>query len=434
MRKTLVVAAREYQAAVRTKTFLITLVAMPLLMGGSVLVQWLTKDIGSTKKKHFAVVDRTRGAWVAPRLKEFLAAARPDLVLEVVPPSAGGEAEAKEQRFALSQRVRRGELIGFMEIGPKVLTPTLPAKDDTLPDAVSVRYQSDQLTAIQVQRVIEAKVNDLVQEARAVAAGLTPSKWPDVRTPVPVKSRGLTRRDARGELEDASEQSRIASFGVPFGMMMLLFMVLMISATPLMQGVVEEKMQRIAEVLLGSVRPFELMMGKLLGMTGVSLTIAAVYLGGAYWAATHFGFGDYVPAGLLAWFVVFQALATLMYGSLFIGIGAACSDMKETQNMMWPVMILVMVPLFFLGPVLQEPSSPLATGLSFFPFATPMLMLARQAVPPGVPVWQPLAGAVIVLVTTVLCVWAAGRVFRVGILMQGKGARVSDLVRWVFRG
>jgi ABC-type Na+ efflux pump permease subunit len=132
--------------------------------------------------------------------------------------------------------------------------------------------------------------------------------------------------------------------------------------------------------------------------------------------------------------VVFQFLAALMFGSLFIAIGAACTDMKETQNLLWPVMLLASLPLFLMGTVLREPNAPVARGLSFFPFATPTLMIARQAVPPGIPWWEPVLGVVLVLATTVFCVYAAGRIFRVGILMQGKGARVGELLRWVFRG
>jgi ABC-type Na+ efflux pump permease subunit len=176
------------------------------------------------------------------------------------------------------------------------------------------------------------------------------------------------------------------------------------------------------------------MLGKLLGMTGVSLTVSAVYLGGLYWAAWHYGFADFIPAGLLVWFFVFQALAALMYGSLFIAIGAACTDMKETQNLLWPVMLLIVMPMFLMGSVLQEPNSAVAAGMSFFPFATPTLMIMRQSVLPGVPAWQPAVGVALVLATTLLCVWAAGRIFRVGLLLQGKGAHLGEMMRWVFRG
>jgi len=84
--------------------------------------------------------------------------------------------------------------------------------------------------------------------------------------------------------------------------------------------------------------------------------------------------------------------------------------------------------------VLEEPNGPVATGLSFFPFATPSLMVARLGVPPGVPLWQPLAGTALVILSTVACVYAAGRIFRVGLLLQGKGADFAQLLRWVVRG
>src|SRR5207248_6583603 len=135
--------------------------------------------------------------------------------------------------------------------------------------------------------------------------------------PVSLQFEGLTTIDAQGRVREATEADKIASVAVPLALMLLMFMMVMMSATPMMQGVVEEKMQRIAEVLLGSVRPFQLMLGKLLGMTGVSLTMASVYLGGALWAAHRYGFAEYVPAELLVWFFAFQALASLMYGSLF---------------------------------------------------------------------------------------------------------------------
>jgi ABC-2 type transport system permease protein len=108
--------------------------------------------------------------------------------------------------------------------------------------------------------------------------------------------------------------------------------------------------------------------------------------------------------------------------------------MKETQNLLWPVMLLACLPMFVVGNVLQEPNNPVATGLSFFPFSSPMLMIARMAVPPGIPWWQPLVAVAGALTTTTLCVYVAGRIFRVGLLMQGKGAKLGEMVQWVIRG
>jgi ABC-type Na+ efflux pump permease subunit len=115
-------------------------------------------------------------------------------------------------------------------------------------------------------------------------------------------------------------------------------------------------------------------------------------------------------------------------------IGAAVSDMKEAQNLMTPVMLVVVAPMFVWLNVVKEPLSTSSLVMSLFPPATPMLMILRQAVPPGVPLWQPLLGIVLVLITTMGAVFVAGRIFRVGILMQGKGANIAEMLRWALRG
>ena len=157
-------------------------------------------------------------------------------------------------------------------------------------------------------------------------------------------------------------------------------------------------------------------------------------MAGAYYGLNKYGLADRIPLTVYAWFIVYQILAVVMYGSLYIAVGAACTDMRETQSLMWPIMVLAMLPIFVALGVIREPNSNFAFWASLFPPITPMLMLARQSVPPGIPVWQPALGVVVVLLATLACVYAAGRIFRVGILMQGKGAKVGDLVRWVVRG
>jgi ABC-2 type transport system permease protein len=431
MRKMLVIAVREYLAAVRTKAFIITLVVMPVLMGGSVVMQWLLRDFRDTAAKRFAVVDRTPGEQLLESVKKIAEEHKdPPFLVERVPPAAN----SAEQRADLSERVRKGELFGFLDIGAGVLEPAAISADKD--DNHRIRYQSNRPTNQVFPILMREKLTNKIQKLRFAGEKLPASfeKVSAIMYATKIDSKGLTRRDRDGQIEDATPQSQFAPVAVPMGLLILMFMVIMMSAAPLMQGVVEEKMQRIAEVLLASVRPFALMLGKLLGMTAVSLTITAVYLGGLYWAAHRYGFAEFVPATALIWFLVFQVLASLMYGSLFIAVGAACTDMKETQNLLWPVMMLAMLPMFVLGSVLQEPNSIVATALSFFPFATPMLMIVRLSIPPGIPLWQPLAGVVLVLATTLLCVWAAGRIFRIGILMQGKGAKLGEMMRWVFRG
>jgi ABC-2 type transport system permease protein len=440
----LVVAAREYLAAVRTKTFLIGLLVMPLLMGGSVLIQVIFKDVVDTAERTYALIDRTPGRQYTRAIEDAVSdynakavengkQVRPRFVVETVAPQGTTDQEIKRQRYELSERVRTGKLHGFAEVLPGAGGDS--AEKEKPEGRVTLRYQSNRVTDMAFAKLAEDAVAKKVRADVRKETGLAKSAEKVLLHPVKLLSKGLTELDKQtGEATEASEQSRIASVLAPGALMMLMFMVVLMGATPLMQGVVEEKMQRIAEVLLGSVRPFPLMMGKLIGMAGVSLTISAVYMAGGFWAAAQFGFGGALSAETVAWFVVYQVMAALMYGSLFIAVGAACTDMKETQNMLWPVMLLVMLPVFLLGNVLREPNGPLAVGLSFFPFSTPMLMVARLAAPPGIPWWQPALGVVVVLLTTVLCVYAAGRIFRVGLLMQGKGARFGEMVKWVFRG
>ncbi len=431
MHKVLVIARREYLAAVRTKAFLLTMLVVPLLMGGSIVMQVALKDVKDTTVQHFAVIDLSPGGRLFAAIRAAVEqldveraagkAAVPGIEVErVVSPDDLGQG-LTALRLELSERVRRGGLQGFVEIGPDVYGQGRGA----------LRFQTNRATIRDFPALVGRVVREQVQDARWREAGMDAAKVRGAMEDLPeVETLGLSTED-----KPAGEKLNLAAaFLVPFAVMMLMFMVIMLTATPMMQGVVEEKMQRIAEVLLGSVRPFDLMLGKLLGMTAVSLTISAVYLSGAWWTAQRYRFAPELTPGLVGWFLAYQVLAALMYGSLFTAVGAACTDMKETQTLMWPVMILVMVPLWVLGAVVQEPNGTVVTGLSFFPFATPMLMTARQAVPPGVPWWQPAAGAAIVLLTTLACVWAAGRIFRVGILLQGKGARVADLARWVLRG
>jgi len=208
----------------------------------------------------------------------------------------------------------------------------------------------------------------------------------------------------------------------------------MMGAVPLLNSVMEEKTQRIAEVLLGSLKPFEFMMGKVLGGVGVSLTGSVVYVVGGIAMVGAMGFAEFVPYRVLPWFFVFMLLAILMIGSMLAALGAACSDPKDAQSLTLPAMLPVIAPMFVMMPVLREPQSGLATWMSLFPPCTPLLMLARMATPGGVPGWQPWVGLCGVILFTLISVWAGGRIFRMGILLQGKPPKLGEMLRWAIRG
>jgi ABC-2 type transport system permease protein len=175
-------------------------------------------------------------------------------------------------------------------------------------------------------------------------------------------------------------------------------------------------------------------MGKLLACASVSILLAAIYIVGGLVMAGSYGYAGAITPAMMGWFMLYLFMAVLLFGAIFIAIGAACNDLKDSQNMMTPALIFLMVPVFTWAAVLRAPDSPLSMALSLFPTATPFLMLLRIALQPGPPLWQVLLSVVLMGATTVFVVWAAGRIFRTGILMQGKSATVGEMIRWVRAG
>ena len=445
MVRVLAVALREYKAAVHTKAFIVSLLLMPLLVAISIGVQIIAHRADVDKTKMYAIVDRTgqlMPAFEAAKVRhneselydaETKMRVEPAFALLFVEPSADVEADILAQRLALSQRHEAGEFEGFLEIGPDVFE--IVPRGSPADDRHDIRFQSDKLAVTRFSQWSSDVVNDAVRAKRFEGVNISPHVVRELSTPVSLVTKASTKKNAAtGEIEEASDAARLASFFLPGMLVMLMFMMVLLGAVPAMQGIVEEKQQRIAEVLLGCVPPFELMLGKLVGVIAVSFTVASVYLGGGYAVAVYLAMTDVLAPSVLVWFVVFMVLASLIYGSMFMAVGAAANDMKETQSLQMPIMMIVTLPLLMLGSVLRDPDGTLAIVGSFVPFSAPMLMTARLASPAGVPWWQPTLAAIGVLVTALFCVWAAGRVFRIGLLAQGKGVKLGDLARWIWRG
>jgi ABC-type Na+ efflux pump permease subunit len=240
----------------------------------------------------------------------------------------------------------------------------------------------------------------------------------------------IQMRTPRADAED-SMRTLLASLLAPLFTLLLVFMAVMSSAPYTLHSVIEEKQQRIAEVLLGSMSPFQLMAGKLIGAAGVTLVLGLVYILGGVYAAVSGGQAHLVSVPLLIWFVVFLLAALLMFGAIFVAIGAACSDLKDSQSMMQPVMIFLMLPLLAAPVILRAPHATFSVVLSLIPAWTPFLMLMRLAMTPPPPAWQVALSLVITAATTGALVWAAARIFRVGLLMQGKPPNIPELLRWI---
>jgi len=429
MRKVLTIARSEFHSAVRSRGFLIGIMLMPLLFGAATLLQRVVERHSNSTVRRVGIVDETGQLFVrlATAAEAWNRGTRdigpdvtdgPRFAVERVEPGRDRQA----LRLTLSERVRRQELFAFVE---------LPAGLLGTEGSSRIRYYSAAPAYRELPDWLQRAVLKEVVSRRFIEANVSPIVVASLLKPIATDEFGLAARATDGHVREAVELDRVRTIGIPVAFMFVLFVVVVMTTPQLMNSVLEEKMSRISEVLLGSVQPFELMLGKLLASTAVSAVMTIVYLTGGAWAANRWGYLDVLDPWMVAWFVVFLLLSVLMYGSFFIAIGAACSDLKDAQNLMGPAMMLLMVPALTWTLIARAPQSAFAVGMSLFPPATPFLMLLRLALPERPPAWQVVLGMLLTLVATIAVVWAAGRIVRTGLLMQGKGVTVGEIWRWV---
>jgi ABC-2 type transport system permease protein len=227
---------------------------------------------------------------------------------------------------------------------------------------------------------------------------------------------------------------------------MLLYMTILLYAVAVMRATLEEKTSRVVEILVSSVKPSELMLGKILGVGSVGLTQLAVWVTLGILALTM-GMPAIMAAqpdlldpdtiaqalpgvGLSALFVGLFLGGYFIYSAVYAAVGAMCSTEEEAQQAHLPVMMLLIIPIMFLMPVIENPNSPMAVAASLVPFFSPVLMYARAATG-AVPMWQIGTALALLIVGVWVVAWLAGRIYRVGILMQGKRPTLPELWRWV---
>jgi ABC-2 type transport system permease protein len=442
MHSALIIARREYLATIRTKAFLIGLIIAPLFMGGSIIGMALLNDKVDTNDRRIVILDDTgtigdaliaaanlrnehelfdrNGKRVRPAYLIELHHSDPDIPRHVT-------------LLNLSNQVRSGALFGFLEIGPDLLTPATPTPSAS-PARQRVAFFSKNPALDDMRAWLRDRINEHVREIHVKNFGLDPTTVATLFQRHPVDGMQLLRADDPGEIREPERANEIASIATPALLMFFLFMLVMMGAMPLFNSVMEEKNQHIAETLLSSITPFQFMFGKVLGGVAISLTASAFYIVATLFTLGNMGLMGFVPMELIPWFLLYLVLSILMMGSIMAGIGATCSDLKEGQNLTLPAMIPILIPMFVMMPVIKEPLSSFATILSLIPPFTPMLMMLRQAVPGGVPMWQPAVGLVGLLLFTLFCIWMGSRIFRAGILFKGKTPGFATLLHWIIRG
>ncbi len=452
MTKIFTIAIREYRAMVATKAFLLSITVMPLLMFGSIIAMNLLQKVGGGETRRIVVADGTQ--FLFPALEAAVAARNDQLHhLHNDTSERGGlgpdinrfqlelattPALTDEDRLRYSSEIRAGTLYGLLEIPAGVdATPEIDLeslREGNLPPQVSAKFYSVDSSLSEARQFLQVVINKSVKTKRLAEAGIDPLAVELASLPVEVSGMGLVEREAGGKITAAQKKDELSTLMMPMGAMMLMFLVIFLAAQPALESVLEEKSGRIAEVLLGCATPVQLMAGKLLGCVAGSLTIFGIYLLGGYFIAQRVGWIGMIPYHLLPWFIVFQILGVTLYSSVFMAIGASVNQLKEAQSMLLPVWVVKMLPFFIWLNVIRGPNDLVPTLLSFFPPATPTMMVLRLATGAAIPWWQPYLGVLVALAATLACIFLAARIFRVGLLWQGKTPRLVELFRWAARG
>ena len=405
------VIRREYLQRVRSKWFIMVTLLAPIIMIAMIVIPAFIAARSDRSDRDLLIVD---GSGV---LYERLAS---DF-------EASGYTVAEEPWTVdvvtdLRQQASDGEIGGFLVLD-----------DLTLETGEAVLYANERPSLIR-HMTLRSAIASAALEYQLEQQGLDAGAM-------------LAGGELRVEmLVDEGSDTDDPQFFVAYMGTMFLYMVILIYAVSVMRATLEEKTSRIVEVIVSSMKPWHLMLGKILGVGAVSLTQIAVWLS---MGALAVGAGipmliaarpelanlDTVVAvlpglWLLILFVGLFLFGFFMYSGLYAAVGAMCSTDEEAQQAQFPVMMFLIIPILFVLQAIQEPLTPLVTWLSLFPLFSPVLMWARVA-GGGVPGWQIGLSFVLMGATVIGVAWLAGRIYKVGILMAGKKPSLPELWRWV---
>jgi len=326
---------------------------------------------------------------------------------------------------ALNQMVNADEIFAYFVIG----TDPISGRD-------SSRYVSNNLTDADLLNWYEGQVSAEVRERRLAQENITPQVAQWIQTPVQFDARKVS---GTGEEEEVKTRDRARQIA-PVVFVYLLWVSVFTVSQMLLTNTIEEKSNRVIEVLLSSVSPVELLAGKIAGIAATGLTlvgswalmfyIGALYLPRAFGAPMDLNLASLATDPIyIGSFIGYFLLGYLFFAAILSSMGSVCNTLKEAQNLMQPVILLFIVPLMTMMPIMRDPNGTLARVLSFIPPFTPFVMMNRAAGPPAL--WEYAATTVLLIASVAAVLWAGAKVFRIGILLTGKPPKVKEILRWV---
>ena len=434
MTKFLAVIKREYLQRVRAKMFIVTTILLPAAMSFFGVVPILVMNI-KTPAVRVAVVDQTgklydqlRNALVSDESEQQPAnrnASAPSMrrgmtsfQLEEI---TAQNRSMDEIRETLNQRLRARTIDGYLILPPDFLDSGEAEFINNNPGDVFTppALQSALNRAVREQRLIEAKVDNKTRE------GLFR----------PVELQAVKVGETGGQ-----ESTSASSFALVFGIGFVMYLSILMYGQVVLGAVIEEKETRIAEILFSSVRPFPLMMGKLVGVSLVALTQLAIW-GLAFSAFALYGVNllasrgvtsftiPNIPIAHFIYFGLFFLLGYFIYATIYALVGSMVTTAQEGGQLAMPIIIMLVVSFYLFLPVSRSPDSSFAFWVSMIPFSAPVAMVVR-IVTHTPPFWQIALSLLIGFSSVLVIMWAASRVYRVGMLMYGKRASIPEALRW----
>ena len=421
MRKIWLIVKREYITRVRTKAFILGTLALPLL-SGTILVISIFVAAGSSKSAvKIAILDEVGGlgSAVQKSLTQNKSSSRPDSeVVQIV------EHPSPRLEEFFNSQVKTGEVDGVLVL-PKGL----------LDGKSSAKFHARSMQAMALLGPLERAVSDAIISRRLTAEGKKAGAMKNVFKLAQVQLVSPASQDQKG---DSSE----ANFAIAIIAGMVLYMTLVVYGMSTMHSVMEEKSTRMIEILVSSIKPFDLLAGKILSVGAVALTqylVWAVTIGTLFASAASITAmvrpGAAVPSFnlspmLLVYLVVFFLSGYFLYSALYAAAGAIVSTDEEARQVQMPLTLLILCSFLLLNVVLNDPNSTLAVVLSVTPFLSPILMTLRVAMETP-PFWQIALALVLSTLTTIWVIRISAKIYRVGILMYGKRPSLKELRRWM---
>ena len=430
-----IIAGREFNERVRKKSFIITTILMPLFLVAMMFIPMLMVNMKSDTVREIYVVDDS--GVIADKLQD-------SGTLRFIPSDMPLE-EIKEQSL---------DIFGVLVIGNNVV------------EGGGAQLYTYDSSTIDIESEISTQIKDIIETEKLKGYNIENLSeiLASVETSVPLSVKQFSES---GEAKDSSSVVAIVAAYI-FGF--LIYMFVFLYGGMVMQGVIEEKSNKVLEVMVSSVKPFQLMMGKILGIASVALTqlliwvVFIVVVGGGLMSLLA---GDMIEAAqamssgmpmdmsamsgmvrdadmaaaintlsdpaylfrLIGGFIVYFIGGYLLYAAMFAAVGSAVDNEKDTQNLQTPISMPLILGLFVMLTAMQDPNSPLAVWCSIIPFTSPIVMVAR--LPYGVPAWELWTSIGVLFASFLAIVWFAGKVYRVGIFMYGKKPTFKELFKWM---